>query len=163
MNYRETKLFIVDGDKSMALGLSQYLTYKFGDNLKISTFTTGESCLEKIDQNTNFVVLAYFLNGKNGNEILKSIKLINPKTEIIMHSSNEDIGIAIDSFRNGASDYMIKGNGARKKISTVISSVVNFPVKLLVHGFGISKYLAMFLLTFAGIGLVVFIALRISH
>lgn len=160
MNNPVTNLFIVDSDKVMVSGLKQYLNDRFGKNLLISSFYTGESCLEKIDKNTDFVILAYYLNGSTGNDVLRSIKKINSKTEVIMLSSNENVGIAIDAFRSGAKDFIIKGQNDRKKIASRLQNIFMYPVRVLVKEFAISKYLAMFLLTFVTMGILVAIILK---
>ena len=153
-------LFIVDDDPLMLTGLRNFLDNKFGANINISTFSTGDSVLKKVDKSTNIVILDYYLEGKNGNEVLKSIKNINPKTEVIMLSSNEDIVIAIEAFRKGATDYVIKGEKAWNKISSLVYNIITYPIRVLVREFGISKYLAIFLLTFVIMGITVYFTLR---
>ena len=135
-------LFIVDDNNMMVAALKNYLYDKFGKGITVSTFSSGESCLEKIDKTTDVVILDYYLEGKNGNEILKSIKELNPETKVIMFSSNENIGAAIEAFRIGATDY------------------VTSPVRLLVREFGISKYLAIFLIVFVVMAAVVIWVLK---
>ena len=87
-------------------------------------------------------------------DILKSIKYTNPKTEVIMLSGNEDMAIAIETFRSGAKDYVIKGNGSWKKISKLLQLIITEPIRILVREFGVSKYMAIFLLTFVIMGVV---------
>ncbi len=152
-------LFIVDDNKSLVVALKQFLQNKFGTNLIISTFYDGESCLEKVNQYTDMVILDHFLNGKNGLEVLKEIKEINPKTEVIMLSSNEDIALAIQTFRAGAKDYIIKGPSSWNKLTQLIHHVVTEPIRIIIREFGVSKFMAIFLLTFITMGVVVFIAL----
>ncbi|MGZ4048776.1 MAG: response regulator [Bacteroidia bacterium] len=113
-------LFIVDDNPLVVADLKNYLENRFGDKIRISAFYDGESCLNKIDKDTNIVVLDYFMEGKNGIEILKSIKAVNSNTEVIMLSANEDVAVAIDSFRTGAKDYVIKGMGAWRKIAKLV-------------------------------------------
>src|ERR1700746_1905660 len=120
MQTQGINLFIVDDNKLLVTDLKNYLQTRFGVSVKVSTFYDGESCLEKVDKNTHIVILDYFLEGKNGVEILKTIKTINPDTEVIMLSGNEDIAVAIESFRNGAKDYVIKGMGSWRKISKMV-------------------------------------------
>jgi DNA-binding NtrC family response regulator len=164
MKTTDFNLFIVDDDISMLTGLRNYLSKKFGRDMTISTFSSGHSALEKINQDTNVVILDYNLKGENGNEILKSIKSINPKTEVIMLTSNEDVAVAIESFRKGATDYVIKGNEkAWKKISSLILNIITYPVRAMVKEFGISKYVAMFLLVFLVMGVGVYLVLRSGH
>ena len=77
-----------------------------------------------------------------------------------MLSSNEDIGVAIDSFRSGATDYVVKGANSWKKLSSAIYKVITYPIRVLVKEFGVNKFLAIFLLTFVLLGAVVLIALK---
>src|ERR1700741_888299 len=102
-------LFIVDDNPLMVTALRNYLQTRFGASLTISTFLSGASALKEVDRNTGIVILDYVLPGENGNDILRSIKRINPKTEVIMLSSNDEIGTAIDAFRGGASNYCLNG------------------------------------------------------
>ena len=155
MKAQGINIFLVDDNKLMVTDLKHFLGNRFGADLNISVFNDGESCVAKIDKDTHIVILDYFLDGKNGLEVLKLIKAINPKTEVIMLSSNEDIVLAIDTFRNGATDYVIKGNGSLKKISKLVYRIITEPIRIIIREFGISKYMAIFLLTFVLMGVVV--------
>ena len=159
METQGINLFIVDDNKLMVTDLKLYLQNRFGVSVQITTFYDDESCLQKIDKDTHVVILDYFMEGKNGLEILKSIKAINPKTEVIMLSSNENIALAIESFRMGAKDYVIKGEGSLKKLTKLLSLIITEPIRLLVREFGVSKYMAIFLLTFVTMGVLVFCVL----
>ena len=161
MNAQTLNLFIIDDNLLMLVGLRSYLNNRFGSDLNISTFHSGESALQKIDVNTNIVILDYLLEDENGNEVLKSIKKINPNTEVIMLSSNEDMAVAIRAFRNGAKDYVIKGEKSWKKLTSIIYNILVYPIRLMVREFGINKYIAIFLLTFITIGIGVSIALKV--
>lgn len=157
MNTQHNRLFIVDDNPLLVADLRIYLESTFGETLTITTFNSGESALKKVNKDTNIVILDYHLPGENGNEILKSIKLINPKTEVIMLTSNEDVKTAIDAFRNGATDYVIKGVKADKKIRSLIYNILAYPIRVLAREFGISKYVAIFILTFVSVGMCVLI------
>jgi DNA-binding NtrC family response regulator len=162
MKNHVTNLFIIDDDVLSSTLLRHHLNEKFGSTINITTFTDGKSALEKINDFTNIVILDYYLEGENGNDVLTSIKKINPKTEVIMLSSNENITIAIESFRKGATDYVIKGKSASKKITNLVYNIVAYPVRFIVKEFGISKFLAIFLLTFVLMGLVVLYSLYLK-
>jgi two-component system response regulator AtoC len=160
MTTQGLNLFIVDDNKLMVSTLKHYLQNRFGTELNISIFNDGESCLERVDKKTNIVILDYFMPGKNGLEILRSIKVKNPKTEVIMLSSNEDIGLAVDSFRVGAKDYILKGPKAWNRITKMVEFIITEPIRLLVREFKVSKFVAIFLLTFVTMGVVVVSVLR---
>jgi two-component system response regulator AtoC len=163
MKTQGLNLFIVDDNKLAVTNLQYYLQNKFGTSINVSTFNDGESCLTKIDKETNIVILDYFMKGKNGLDTLKSIKTINPKTEVIMLSGNEDVALAIETFRAGATDYVIKGAGALKKVTKVVHYIITAPMRLLVDEFRVSKYMAMFLVTFVIMGIAVIIAMQFMN
>lgn len=156
MKTQGLNLFIVDDNSLVLSALRNYLDNRFGKDLNITTFLSGENALKKIDKDTDIVILDYHLKNENGNEVLKSIKRINSKTEVIMLTSNEEVGVAIESFRIGASDYVIKGKSALKSISLLVNDIITYPIRIMVREFGISKFLAIFLLTFISVGIVVY-------
>jgi DNA-binding NtrC family response regulator len=161
METQGLNLFIVDDNKLMVTDLKHFLQNKFGESVRVSTFNNGKSCLEKVDKETHIVILDYYMEGENGLEVLKSIKTINPKTEVIMLSSNEDIALAIESFKSGAKDYIIKGTGSWSKLSNLLTKIITEPIRLMVREFGVSKFMAAFLLTFTTMGIIVYTALHL--
>lgn len=160
MTTQGLNLFIVDDNKAMVAALKQYLEIRFGLSISVSVFYDGESCLDKIDDHTHIVILDYYMTGKNGLETLKSIKEINPKTEIIMLSGNEDIALAIESFRMGATDYIIKGPRSWGRLTKQVNKIITEPIRAMVREFGVPKFVALFFSTFVAIGVVVYYALR---
>lgn len=154
------QLFIVDDDNTMALGLEKHISNKFGNIFNVSVFNSGALALKNLTAQTGMVILDYELKGENGNEVLKAIKLKNPKTEVVMLTSNEDIYVAIESFKKGAMDYIIKNDRAWKKINSTILTVLMYPVNILIREFGVNKYLAIFLLVFLVMGAGVFYIMK---
>ena len=127
MNNYPTNIFIVDDDPMIIKLLQKYLGDRFGNTLNISTFLSGESALKNVDENTKIVILDYYIPTQNGNDVLKAIKCINSKTDVIMFTSNEDIGNAIESFRDGATDYVIKGEKALSRINSLVHKIMEYP------------------------------------
>ncbi len=160
MNTQGLNLFIVDDNSLVLTSLRNYLDTRFGKDLNITTFLTGANAINKVDKDTGIVILDYNLEGENGNDVLQSIKKINPKTEVIMFSSNEEMGVAIDSIRKGASNYVIKGDHGWNKISNLVLNIITYPVRMLVQEFRVTKFVAIFLLTFVTMALVVYVALK---
>lgn len=160
MKNQKLNLFIVDDNKLLAADLKLFLENRFGTDLNISKFNDGESCLKMVDDLTSIVILDYNLEGQNGLEILKAIKAINPNTEVVMLSGNEDIAIAIQTFRAGAKDYVVKGTGSWRKLTSIVTKILLAPINLIVREFGVSKFVAIFFLTFIIMGVVVAIAIN---
>jgi DNA-binding NtrC family response regulator len=159
METQKMNLFIVDDNLLVVADLKHYLGNRFGGDVNISTFENGEDCLAQVNKDTHIVILDYFMEGKNGVDVLKSIKTINPNTNVIMLSGNESMAVAIESFRAGAEDYVVKGIGARKKVTNLIYHIITEPIRIMIREFGISRYLSIFLLAFATMGIVVICAL----
>lgn len=163
METQGLNLFIVDDNKLMATDLKHFLNNRFGADVRISTFNDGESCLEKVDKNTHIVILDYLMDGINGLEVLKKIKAINSKTEVIMLSGNEDMAVAIQTFKSGAKDYVIKGKGSWKKLTNLVQHIIMQPIRIMVREFGVSKFMAIFLLTFVTMGIVTWAVLHMMQ
>lgn len=162
MSSQALNLFIVDDNPLQVTGLRNYLDMRFGAHLNISAFYSGESALKKVDDTTSIVILDYFLEGENGNEVLESIKKINPQTQVIMLSSNEDVAVAIESLQKGATDFVLKGENSWKRLTNIVYGIIMFPIRVLVREFGISKYLAIFLLAFISVGIGVYLVMKFT-
>jgi PleD family two-component response regulator len=151
MESEEFNLFIVDDDKASAIALKEYLSNTFQDRLKICTFFDGESCLKNINEKTDVVILDYFFSNKNGNEILRAIKERNPRTEVIMLSGNEDLETALESFKLGAKNYILKGKTAWRKISKLVRSILGLPI-ISIKEYGVARFVSILLFAFLSMG-----------
>ena len=112
-------IFIVDDNKMFAEMLSDHL--QNNPKYKVSVFHTGEECLKNIFQNPDLIILDFYLNdvskeAVDGLEILSEIKKHNERIQVIMLSSQEHYGIALQTIAKGASQYILKDDHAFKKI-----------------------------------------------
>ncbi|MBK7691944.1 MAG: response regulator [Bacteroidetes bacterium] len=118
-------MFIIDDDPVQTEMIKDYLGERYIFELK--TFQNGEEALPQVEAlKPEIVVLDYHLSAnnaaaKNGVEILKEIKKISPATKVVMFSGQDNINIALDSMRNGAYDYIIKGETAFNKMETTVN------------------------------------------
>jgi two-component system OmpR family response regulator len=112
-------IFIVDDNEMFAEMLSDHL--KKNPKFKVSVFHTGEECLQNIFQNPDLIILDFYLNDVSkdaidGLEILTEIKKHNERIQVIMLSSQEHYGIALQTIAKGASQYVLKDDHAFEKI-----------------------------------------------
>ncbi len=118
-------MFIIDDDPVQVEMIKDYLGERYIFQLKV--YEDGESALKDVELlKPEIVVLDYHLNSnnaqaKNGIEVLKEIKKINPTTKVIMFSGQDNIDIALESMRNGAYDYIIKGETAFNKMENTVN------------------------------------------
>jgi DNA-binding NarL/FixJ family response regulator len=126
MKTKTKRIFIVDDDEMITMMLSDYLSYHV--NYSIQSFATGEECLENLELGPDIIVLDYNLNSvnpnaSNGLEILKAIKKYDGSIMVIMYSSQEQYGIALQTIGRGALEYVIKDNDAFFKIDKIIKNL----------------------------------------
>ncbi len=120
------KIFIVDDDPMLTEAIKDWLTRNIPHD--ITTFSTGEDCLKHMHEKPDVVVLDYYLNtvskdAANGIEILKAIKKFDPAIHVIILSSQEHYGIAVQSIQKGAEQYVIKDENAFAKIAAIINEL----------------------------------------
>jgi len=162
MSKKKLNLFIIDDNELLVCSLERFLIEKFGSDLTITVFSRIDEALSEISETTDVVILDCFLEDtSDGLKALEIIKQINPMTEVIMLSNNQDIALAIDSFRMGVKDYVVKGHGSWRKISKLVENIIKAPIRFLVKEFRVSKYMAVFLLTFLTMCAVVLITLSL--
>jgi two-component system OmpR family response regulator len=117
-------IFIVEDNKVFTLALKADIETAFLNmSIQIHSFETGESCMEKFkEEKPNVVILDYNLNSMNPNAangiaILDWIKKENHETNVIMLTSEDNLEIALRSFKHGASDYVVKSETKFRKIN----------------------------------------------
>lgn len=94
----------------------------------IRTFATGEDCLAHLGENPDFIILDYYLDSevpgaKNGLEILKEIKKVDEDIKVIMLSSQEHYGVALQTIAKGAIYYVIKDLQSFKEIDSIMEGM----------------------------------------
>jgi response regulator RpfG family c-di-GMP phosphodiesterase len=155
MKTQSLNLFIVDDNLSTVKELKDYLLHRFGEGIRILTFNNSKSCLEKVDENTNIVVLNSHIQGENNADVLKSIKESNPETEVILLSEKNDIASAIDMYRSGARGLVIKGRGLGKKTGDLVVRIFTAPIRIIERELGLSERIAIFIMSFLTIAVIV--------
>ena len=102
----ETKLLIIDDEEDIGFALSRNLEK---DGHLVESVLSGEDGLEYIRNNiVDLVLLDIRLPKKDGFQILKEIKEIDPDILIIMMTAYPDIEPALRAMKMGASDYLTK-------------------------------------------------------
>ena len=123
-------IFLVEDNKTFSMLLKAAIESSFDKiPVKLHVFETGEACMVKIKEvKPQVAILDYHLNSKcpeaaDGIEVLKWIKKESLDTYVIMLTSEDNIEIALKSFNNGATDYVVKTETAFKKINNSLSNI----------------------------------------
>ncbi len=128
-NTNKIKLFLVDDDavflKSLEIEFLQHADFS------IQTFSTGELCLQSLQDNPDIVILDYQLDGidknaMNGIQTLDKIKEFDPEVPVIMLSSQDKIEVAVDCMHHKAVDYVVKSETAFTRLKKIITVVLHY-------------------------------------
>ncbi len=84
--------------------------------------------MHQIGAKPQVVILDYFLDSKlayawNGLTILRQIKKLNPKTKVIMLSSQDSLDTAVKCIDNGSFDYITISESAFVKINFALKNI----------------------------------------
>jgi FixJ family two-component response regulator len=132
---KDVVIYLVDDDEL----LLRILATKFetSTEYQVNTFPSGEDFLEAFASKplpkrfVSIVVLDYMLksegqmDAKNGVEILKLIKEINPSVHVIVLSGIDDIEISTNAIRYGAHSFIRKNENAFARIHNNIKWILS--------------------------------------
>ncbi|MEX1001574.1 MAG: sigma-54 dependent transcriptional regulator [Crocinitomicaceae bacterium] len=85
-------------------------------NYEVQSFTTGKDALKALDAFPDVVTVDYRLPDMLGSELLKSIKSYNPAIEVIIISEQDEIEVAVELLKEGASDYLVKSKSIKNRL-----------------------------------------------
>ncbi len=98
-------ILVVDDDKSIRYSLKRMLE----GNFSILTAQNGEEALNRIKENPpDLIIMDIKMPGRNGIDVLKEIKSIDPKSLVIMMTAYGTTETAIEAMKYGAFDYILK-------------------------------------------------------
>jgi len=108
------KILIIDDEEQLRQLLKRIVSLEGFDVVEASTLAAGLKMLEK--ENIDVVLCDVKLPDGNGVEFVKSVKKNYPLTEIILLTAYGNVPDGVQSMRNGAFDYLMKGDDNDKII-----------------------------------------------
>ncbi len=123
-------IFIVEDNEVYAKSLQTFIQNRFPNIKEIKIFRIGEMCLLELHRNPTIVIMDYFLNSKylaahNGLEIIKRIKDVKPKTEIIVLSEQNNFNVVTEAINLYDCMYVQKDKLAFNNIERYIKEILN--------------------------------------
>ncbi|MCF8379442.1 MAG: response regulator [Bacteroidales bacterium] len=119
---RPETVFVVEDD-ILYLNLINKELEKMG-YVNIKSFNTGKEAMHNLDKKPDIALLDYFLEKDyTGMDILKKMKKRYPDTQAIFLTASDDVNIAVDTMRNGAYDYIVKGDTAFIRIRHLLKKI----------------------------------------
>lgn len=106
-NCKEVTILIADDEPSFRSTIDMMLE-PYGYTLIEAS--SGEEVLQKASQhNIDIVLLDVSLGDMTGDELVLTLKKQNPAIEIIMVTAYKDIELIVNTIKDGAFDYVVKG------------------------------------------------------
>lgn len=128
-------VYLVDDDELHLKILKS--KFETSTNYKIHAFTSAEDFLKDITvaqipkRHVVVVILDFFLktdqnpNAKDGIEVLKTIKELDPEIEVVMLSGLEDVDIATSAMHYGAVTFVKKNENSFSRIHNNIKWIIS--------------------------------------
>ena len=116
------KIFIVEDDHFLGSLIKK--TLEKLDNCEVTHFMAPEDCLSNLHLNPDIISIDYMLPGMNGIELMQKIKNYNENIQCVMVSGQEKIDVVIETYKQGASDYIIKNDNALVNLENSVKSLV---------------------------------------
>ena len=115
------KVFLVDND---LITLNKYRQgLEDSDYKDIHLFLNGVICINNLHLKPYIIFLNHPIDESSGFDVLKKIKQHHPNIYVVIMSNQENINLAVDVLRNGAFDYIVKGDNEISKMKNVIDRV----------------------------------------
>lgn len=117
---QQVKIFVVEDDPVYQKML-KYIVELKPDHV-IQTFSTGQECLDHLNENPTVITLDYSLPDMTGEEVLKAIKSYNKDINVIIVSSQDSINTAVELLKHGAYDYITKDADTKNRLLNSINN-----------------------------------------
>ncbi len=119
-------VFVIEDDPLQLQLMTDYLQQKF--KVEVHGFSNGEEAMNNLNRRPDMVLLDYHLDqgggdSSNGVEVLKKLKAREPLIQVVMLSSQDKISVSVDCMKNGAYDYIIKGESAFQRLENIFGNI----------------------------------------
>lgn len=115
------KIFTIEDDPMY--GEMIKFTLEKENNYDVTLFHSGEEFFDHIHLNPDIVTIDYNLPGMSGIEIMKGIRNYNADIDMVIVSGQEDVEVAVDTYKNGAKYYILKNNSTFTELSLCIKNL----------------------------------------
>lgn len=112
---------MLDDDAIFCKVLSHYIS--LNPDYSVKTFTEVGAFTASLNQKPDIVTIDYMLPGSSGGTLVQQVKDLSPETKIIIISGQQDIQVAIDLFKKGAHDYIMKDKDTQQRLWMSIQNI----------------------------------------
>lgn len=100
------KILVVDDEESLRMVLEEALT---SAGFVVRTASDGFEAMDRLrDEGFDVVLTDIRMPGKTGLELLAEVRVLAPRTEVIIMTSHASLQSSMEAIKQGAHDYIIK-------------------------------------------------------
>ena len=124
----ETKILIVDQDKSVLTILEKHLAVENGYNIDVETDPFKALEMAKIN-NYSIILSDYELGTINGIDFIKLVLDYRPTTRVVMMTKEHKLSKMIEAIASGACDYIPRPIENISKVKSIVDNAVKIVEK----------------------------------
>lgn len=109
---KQLKIFIIEDDSFFGELLKHHLS--LNPDYDLHVFKTGNACLANLSSKPDIICIDFGLPDMKGDELLRRIQEVNKAIPVIVICGQEDIAVAVNFFKIGAKDYIIKDDNTKE-------------------------------------------------
>ncbi|MCH2223417.1 MAG: sigma-54 dependent transcriptional regulator [Crocinitomicaceae bacterium] len=115
------RIIVAEDDK----WYSDFLSYQLEliPEYEVEVVRSGKELKKALFSRPNLITLDYQLPDSDGLELLKFIKKESPDTEVLIISGQEELEVAVELFREGAYDYLMKDVDTKERLWNLVSKI----------------------------------------
>jgi polysaccharide export outer membrane protein len=117
----DIKIFIVDDDEFSLNMYGQFLNTNGFTNVEL--INEGEKCLARLQESPGIIFLDHQMADLSGMETLQKIKKYDPHIKVVIVSAQENIRMAVSFIKQGAYDYIVKGDDEMLRMKTILKKL----------------------------------------
>ncbi len=121
MSEKNFNIYVVEDNDWYNKFLVHHLS--LNPDYEVKGFMSGKDLLKNIHLFPDVVTLDYRLPDSDGVQLLKEIKSVSPNTEVIIISEQNEIEVAIQLFKDGAYDYLVKTDDIRDRLLNIVQNI----------------------------------------
>ncbi|MEZ4888280.1 MAG: response regulator [Chitinophagales bacterium] len=120
------KILLVEDDLLFRTMLEDHLSQN--PEYDVMMVSCGEECIANLEVEPHLIIMDYNMDSfnrqaANGLTTLKIIKRLKPNIPVIMLSGEDDTSTLAKVLYSGAYNYVVKGDDAFDKVSTIIEEM----------------------------------------
>lgn len=121
MKTKSLKIFIADSDDLCGKIYKEHIN-RLGFT-QVSLFGSLKECLKRLVDSPDVIFLDQKFIPMDGQESLREIKYKNPGIHIIVFSTNSNMKMIVEAFKQGAFDYVIRGEKDIQMIGIILREI----------------------------------------